>query len=181
MVSVLGCNLLRETVLQYPHESPDQMLHHLEERLLNTITGTSHQHAGDGMDIALWAYEPHTRLLQFSGAHINAHVYRKGQWIELKATRRPIGLRDQISSQSIELHTMTMESGDLLYTWSDGFPDMMGEKKGKKLKSSGVFELLQGLADRPVGEQQQEIEQFITTWKGDYEQVDDITIVCVAF
>lgn len=181
MVSVLGCNLLRETVLQFPHESPDRMLHRLEDRLLSSMTGTNHQHAGDGMDIGLWSYSAHDRQLQFAGANINAHLYRKGEWTTLKATRRPIGLRDQIPASQFALHQILIEPGDRLYTWSDGFPDMMGGQKGKKLKTSGAMELLQRIAEYPIDQQATAIRQFIDAWKGDHELVDDITIVGVAF
>jgi serine phosphatase RsbU (regulator of sigma subunit) len=145
------------------------------------MTGTNHQHAGDGMDIGLWSYSAHDRQLQFAGANINAHLYRKGEWTTLKATRRPIGLRDQIPASQFALHQIHIEPGDRLYTWSDGFPDMMGGQKGKKLKTSGAMELLQRIAEYPIDQQATAIRQFIDAWKGDHELVDDITIVGVAF
>jgi hypothetical protein len=77
MVSVLGCNLLRETVNQHPEENPASMLDKLDERLLSAINGTSHEHAGDGMDIALWAVQMDTLELRFAGANNGISIWRE--------------------------------------------------------------------------------------------------------
>jgi two-component system, sensor histidine kinase LadS len=181
MVSVLGCNLLRETVMQYPDERPNEMLHRLEERLLLAISGTDHEHAGDGMDIALCGYNENTKMLTYSGAHINLHIKRGNEWTELKATRRPIGLRQNNSDRKFEHHEIQIIPGDILYAWTDGLPDMMGGVKGKKWKTSGVLSLLKSISGLPLPAQKNEIETFINTYQMGFEQVDDITFTCIQF
>jgi two-component system, sensor histidine kinase LadS len=179
MVSVLGCNLLRETVLQFPNSTPDQMLHHLEDRLLMAISGTEHEHAGDGMDIALWTYDKIAMQLQFAGANINLRIHRNHEWIEFRATRRPIGVRKSDDHARFELHTIPVQSGDLIFTWTDGMPDMMGGEKGKKLKTSGVIAQLIQVVHLPLLQQRAALQTFITNWQLGTEQIDDITLTCV--
>jgi two-component system, sensor histidine kinase LadS len=179
MVSVLGCNLLRETVLQFPSEQPHQMLHRLEERLLSTITGTDHQHAGDGMDIGLLTYDESNKKLEFAGANINLFLYRNGEWKELKGTRRPIGLRQEASHSAFALHQEFVQKNDLIFCWTDGFSDMMGGAKGKKLKTSGVLELLKKVVTIDFQNQKKHMEHFIAEWQKGHDQIDDITITCL--
>jgi serine phosphatase RsbU (regulator of sigma subunit) len=179
MVSVLGCNLLRETVLQFPNSTPDQMLHHLEDRLLMAISGTEHEHAGDGMDIALWTFDAHAMKLHYAGANINLRILRDHEWLEYKATRRPIGLRKSNEHARFELHTIPVRRGDLIYTWTDGLPDMMGGEKSKKLKTSGVITQLNQIVHLPLSEQQSALQAFISSWQMGTEQIDDITLTCV--
>jgi two-component system, sensor histidine kinase LadS len=179
MVSVLGSNLLRETVLQFPTEKPHQMLQRLEDRLLTTMSGTDHQHAGDGMDIGLLAYDPTKQILEFAGANINLHVYRQGEWIELKGTRRPIGLRQSTRHKAFEMHAYAMKQNDLVFCWTDGLSDMIGGTKSKKLKSSGVMELLKTIVLLPFDEQKEQWEKFIFDWQQGHDQIDDITLTCL--
>ncbi len=179
MVSVLGCNLLRETVLQYPEEQPHTMLHKLDERLLSAIGGTSHEHAGDGMDIALWALQTDTMELRFAGANNGISIWRKDGWTEFDGTRRPLGLRDTRNAKSFETHSVKIEKGDTIYCWTDGITDQIGGSKEKKLKTKGLREFLTSIATLPLKEQEKRIKNFITEWRGDEEQLDDICLSAV--
>lgn len=179
MVSVLGCNLLRETINQHPEEDPAAMLDKLDERLLAAINGTSHEHAGDGMDIALWAIQMDTLELRFAGANNGISIWREGQWIDLPGTRRPLGLRNREHMKSFELRTLQLQRGDIIYSWTDGVTDQLGGERGKKLKVQGLKEFLSKQTSLPLSEQRKRIEEFLVSWRSREEQLDDISFTAV--
>ena len=50
---------------------------------------------------------------------------------------------------------------------------------GKKYASRHFLSLLESIADKPLSEQQQLLEQELTKHQGDRNQIDDITIIGV--
>ncbi|HCQ29662.1 MAG TPA: serine/threonine protein phosphatase, partial [Flavobacteriales bacterium] len=59
----------------------------------------------------------------------------------------------------------------------DGFADQFGGEKGKKLKYKPFKNLLHSTADKPLIEQEKELEKFLSDWMKNYEQTDDITLI----
>lgn len=179
IVSVLGCNLIRETVSQFPEEPPHVLLEKMDERLQLAVNGTSHEYAGDGMDIGLWALQKDTLELRFAGANTNLSVRRGDEWLDLSGTRRPLGMRDQYSNKPFEMSALKLLPGDVIYTWTDGMTDQFGGPDGKKLKTKGVKQQIEKVAHLPLTEQKELLSQFIDQWRGLTEQTDDICFAAV--
>ena len=67
----------------------------------------------------------------------------------------------------------------MIYLFSDGIADQFGGTGGKKFKYKALKELLLKIHQQPKGEQKNTISSAFTTWKGNYEQVDDVCIIGV--
>ncbi|MFN5458589.1 MAG: histidine kinase, partial [Bacteroidota bacterium] len=65
----------------------------------------------------------------------------------------------------------------MVYTLTDGFSDQFGGSKGKKFMSKKLRELIKQNSQLPIAEQKKLLEQTFINWKGDLEQVDNITII----
>ncbi|MFB6258615.1 MAG: two-component regulator propeller domain-containing protein [Flavobacteriales bacterium] len=74
-----------------------------------------------------------------------------------------------------------VRSGDLLYTFSDGFADQFGGPKGKKFRYGPFKRLLLGLRDKSMEVQKEELERSFEEWKNasSYDQIDDVLVVGV--
>lgn len=179
MVSVLGSNLLRETVLQNPEEPPHRLLEKLDERLQLAVNGTSHEYASDGMDLGLWTLQTDTNELKFAGANCNVSIRRGNTWIDLSGTRRPLGMRDQYAQKPFEMSAVTVQNGDIIYSWTDGVTDQFGGEQGKKLKTKGVKTVLESIAHLSLAEQKKYLLSFLSEWRGELEQTDDICFSAV--
>lgn len=179
MVSVMSCNLLRETLLQFPEVPPHEMLEALDRRLQDNMNGSDREHGADGMDLALWALQTDTMQLRFAGANNGISIWRNGDWIEMPGTKRPIGMRDIYGKKPFEANSINLLKGDIIYSWTDGVTDQFGGVKGKKLKTSGLKEMLGSIAQMTLEEQKQRIQSFIEKWKEGTEQTDDICITAV--
>ena len=67
--------------------------------------------------------------------------------------------------------------GDQIYVFSDGYPDQFGGPDMRKLKISGMRELLEEVEGLPMAKQQMILEKKFHDWKGDTEQIDDVLFI----
>ncbi len=98
--------------------------------------------------------------------------------IELKPDKMPVGKHDK-DSVSFTQQEIQLQTGDVVYTLTDGFPDQFGGEKGKKFMSKNLREFLAKNANLPMHEQKQLLEKTFSDWVGDLEQVDDVTVIGV--
>ena len=104
-------------------------------------------------------------------------VVRKGEIIEIKADRQPIGNYDK--PLPFKTTTFDLEKDDVFYVFSDGYIDQFGGKKGKKLKSKKFRSIVLGVTDKPMADQKELLDEALKKWRGDLEQVDDVCMIGV--
>jgi serine phosphatase RsbU (regulator of sigma subunit) len=129
----------------------------------------------DGMDIAICSLEGNK--LQYAGANNPLWIIRNDVIIETKANKQPIGQFDY--PEPYTTHNFDLEQGDAIYIFSDGYVDQFGGVKGKKFKSKAFRELLLSIQDKPMEEQKTIIDESFETWKGNFEQIDDVCVIGV--
>ena len=67
-----------------------------------------------------------------------------------------------------------LKKGDIVYMFSDGYPDQFGGPLGRKFKMVRLKNLLRDIHDKPMDEQYNYIKSNFFLWKEDLEQVDDV-------
>ena len=96
---------------------------------------------------------------------------------ELKGDKQPIGVHWEetpFTNRSIKL-----SEHDTFYIFSDGFVDQFGGEHRKKYKSLNFKKLLLSMQDKPMASQHQLIENAYDSWRGEYEQIDDVSVIGV--
>jgi len=83
----------------------------------------------------------------------------------------------QEEDQPYTNHAIPCKEGDLIYTFSDGFPDQFGGPKRKKYKYAQLKANLLEIAHLPMQDQKRELIKAFDDWKGDFEQIDDVCII----
>jgi serine phosphatase RsbU (regulator of sigma subunit) len=174
MISVICNNGLNRSVREYGLTDPGKILDKTRELVIQEFE-KSEEEVKDGMDIALCSLEGN--ILKYAGAHNPLWIIRKGEIIETKANKQPIGQFD--NKQAYTSHSFDLEIGDSLYLFSDGYVDQFGGEKGKKLKPRAFRELLLSVQDKSMEEQKIIIDDFFETWKGSLEQIDDVCVIGV--
>ena len=107
------------------------------------------------------------------------HLLEVGAALDLlleAADKMPVGKHDK-EKQSFTQHTVSIETGDVVYAITDGMPDQFGGPKGKKFMYKQLKELLISIAHLPMNKQKEKLAITLDHWKGNLEQVDDITII----
>ncbi|MCK4698696.1 MAG: SpoIIE family protein phosphatase, partial [Bacteroidales bacterium] len=75
-------------------------------------------------------------------------------------------------------HSVSIKKGDMIYLFSDGYPDQFGGPTGKKFMYRRFRHMLLTIHKLPLQEQKDFLENSIEDWKGEeYDQVDDILVI----
>ncbi|MBI3136876.1 MAG: SpoIIE family protein phosphatase [Bacteroidetes bacterium] len=172
-VSIVGFNALNRTVNEFKLRQPAAILDKLTELVVDTFS-QSESNIKDGMDIGLCAIDNKTLKLEFSGANNPCIVVRRGEAIELKADKQPIGEFE--GRKPFTNHEFQLEKGDCVYVLSDGYADQFGGPKGKKLKFKALRDQLIEISSLDVKTQLKKLDDSFNEWKGDYEQLDDVCL-----
>ena len=174
MVSVVCNNALNRSVREYGLTNPGNILDKTREIVIQEFE-KSDEIVKDGMDIALCGIEGNK--LHYAGAHNPLWIIRKGELIETKANKQPIGRFDR--SEPYSTHSVDLKQGDTIYIFSDGYVDQFGGEKGKKFKSKAFRTLLLSIQDKTMAEQKTVINETFEAWRGSLEQIDDVCVIGV--
>jgi ligand-binding sensor domain-containing protein/serine phosphatase RsbU (regulator of sigma subunit) len=172
LMSMIGIAYLNEIMRSWHLPATDLVLNELRNKIIQGVAGSSK----DGMDMAMCSINRSTLHVQFSGANNPMFVLRAGQLMEFRADKMPIGEHD-LRSQPFTLHQHQGQPGDLIYLFSDGYPDQFGGDRGKKLMYKRFKEILLQGAAQPVQQQKLFLEKELDLWMTGYEQVDDILVI----
>lgn len=179
-MSMLGLSALNDIVKSLDTCTAAKIVDLLGERIKESL----HQGEGDessstdGMDISLCIYNQESKTLQFAAAHNSLYIVRNGNMKIIPADRIGIGSGDNKKYQFTN-NVVEIESGDILYLFSDGFPDQFGGTDGKKYKYKNFREFLMKIHKEPLIRQKWLLDEEIEVWKLGYEQVDDIMLMGV--
>jgi serine phosphatase RsbU (regulator of sigma subunit)/tetratricopeptide (TPR) repeat protein len=174
MVSVVCSNALNRAVKEFGITEPGKILNKVRELVIETFE-KSESRIKDGMDIALITLNLQTFELQFSGANNPLYIVHSDELIELKGDRMPVAIFEKMSD--FTNHKFQLQKGDLICAFTDGLPDQFGGPNGKKFMYKQLKEILRSNAHLPMNEQKQQLYETFSNWKGEVDQIDDITVI----
>ena len=180
LMSVIGHNLLNQIVLEKGVTSPDEILNRLNTGVMTALKqGLHEEDTRDGMDISICVFTEGSREMLFAGALRPLILIRGGALTKIDSDRYPIGGNLIANATKYTLHKVTLERGDMLYMFSDGFADQFGGNKGKKFMVKHLLSLLVEMEKLPLPEQSARLENSFDQWKDNFEQVDDVLVIGV--
>lgn len=176
LMSILGMSSIQEIYAQDALYSPHQILNQLRKKITLNLkqTGVLGEQK-DGMDLGLIHYYPEDRKLEFAGAHFPVWIVRNQSLIEIKGDRMPIGIHYG-KEKPFTLQTITLEEGDWIYLFTDGFADQMGGDLNKKYLSKNFKKFLLSIAHLSTDQQKEAIEKEFQNWKDQNDQIDDVLV-----
>lgn len=186
MVSVVCNNGLNRSVREFGLKDPGKILDKTRELVIQEFE-KSDDDVKDGMDISLVSLT-HTankksatgldiHSVSWAGANNPLWIIRNGSHYveEIKADKQAIGKTD--NPKPFTTHNISLNTGDRLYIFSDGYVDQFGGARNKKFKSKSLKELLLTMKNDSMDRQREILEETFESWKGDFEQIDDICMI----
>ncbi len=176
-MSMIGTTLIKDICLRSGIQKPSQILTTLDNEVreaLNQNMETSG--SNDGMDIIVAEVDMRTYKFVVSSAMRPVIIYSGGEQIYVKGSRSSIGGQldeDRVEKEFID-QEFDLNKGDIIYMFSDGYPDQFGGPLGRKYKMVRLKNLLRDIHDKPMDEQYNYIKSNFFLWKEDLEQVDDV-------
>ncbi len=174
MVSVVCNNALNRSVREHGLTDPGKILDQTRKIVIEEFE-KSDEEVKDGMDIAVCSLDGNKLL--YAGAHNPLWIIRNGELLETKANKQPIGRFDR--QEPYTTHEISLQKGDSIYIFSDGYADQFGGDKGKKLKSRAFKDLLLSIQDKNMSQQKIIIDESFEKWRGNIEQIDDVCVIGV--
>jgi serine phosphatase RsbU (regulator of sigma subunit) len=171
-MSLLNIGFLGEAINEKGIEKPNEVFEFVRKKLTETISKEGQK---DGFDGILLCVDKSSGMITYAAANNAPVLVRKHELIELSNDRMPVGVGER--KQTFELFTIEHQKGDIIYLYTDGYPDQFGGPKGKKFKYKQLNELLLANANLPLAEQRSKLKSEFENWKGDLEQVDDVCVI----
>ena len=193
-MSMLGISFLNEMISRSRFDNAGEFLNRLRNKVKDTLKQKGKEmEQKDGMDMSLAIINNETMELQYAGAFNPLFIIRKTDialddhlselatmksdkynLIEVKGDRQPIAIHD--NETNFKTNYITLEEGDTIYLFSDGYPDQMGGPRGKKFLIKNFKELLLKIQDEPMIVQKEILENTLEDWKQTIQQIDDILV-----
>ncbi len=175
-LTMLGMSFFNEIILQGNLE-PNEILNQMREKINFSLSqGRQASDNRDGMDMVVCTIDKHKKTLQYAGSNRSVYVARKGELLEFKGDRMPIGVHvnDKVSFTN---HTVALEDDDSVYLFSDGYADQYGGANDRKYFISKFKQFLAENSHLHMLDQGKKVKQNFDDWKGDVEQTDDVLVV----
>jgi len=177
-MSLIGITFLNDICADINENTlPSDILEELRRLVINALSQDVSEHEPqDGMDITFCILNLKTKKLKLSGANNPLYIIRDGSLTEYKTVKTPVGYHPRPKKfETIEIDVL---SNDYLYMFSDGFADQFNGITKRKVTYNKFKELLIEIwKENPSSENQtKRLEEFITSWRNDYPQMDDILI-----
>ncbi len=180
-MSMLGVAFLNEIVSGCDNLRADLILNQLREFVKTTLGQRGKQdEAKDGMDIALCIIEWDTNTIQYAGAYNPLYYFKNGVFNEIKADKMPIGIYIK-DNEPFTNNVVEFSKGDTFYIFSDGYVSQFGGTDGRKFMTKPFKALLETIQSRSMAEQMKILDEALLEWQGNFEQVDDISVIGFRF
>lgn len=178
-MSLLNISKLNEAVNQKKITRPDLVLNDVKREIIEALNPVgSSEESKDGMDVVLCLLDLGNLKLQYAAANASFCIVRGTELLECKADKMPVG-KSHAENHPFTLNEITLQKGDMIYTFTDGFADQFGGPHGKKLKYKYLKNILIKISALPAGKQKEALARYFEDWKGDLEQVDDVLVMGV--
>ncbi|MHB8258744.1 MAG: tetratricopeptide repeat protein [Bacteroidia bacterium] len=176
-MSMLGINFLNEIIIEKGISRPDEILNTLRTEIIEALNPEgSTEKSKDGMDMSLCCFDFAALTLEYASANNGIYILRNQEVMELKPDKMPVGMYTE-EIKSFTYHKVQLQQGNVVYTYTDGYPDQFGGPKGKKFKYKQFTETLLAMSQKSIAEQKEGLANVFTNWKGSLDQVDDVTVI----
>ncbi len=182
-MSIVGRNLLNQAVNEYNITKPSEILNYLNNGVIETFKHSQGQDdkngdVKDGMDLALCCLSDNFSKLEYAGAYNPMYLIRNNEVIHYKADVYPIGTPFGERLKSFTNVEVSLNKGDTIYIFSDGYVDQFGGGPSRKKFSSKRFrETLLEIQHLTMAEQKNKLIKIFEEWKGATNQLDDVLII----
>ncbi|UCH14451.1 MAG: SpoIIE family protein phosphatase [Bacteroidales bacterium] len=174
-MSMIGTTLIKDICLREGDKPPSSILRSLDIELRNTLNQNIEVgKPNDGMDIVVCEIDLKTNYLRYASAMRPMIVVKDGEQIYIKGSRSSVGGHYEKADKIFEDQGLQLSKGDIIYMFSDGYPDQFGGSIGKKFKMVRLKNLLTDIYQKTMDEQYNYVKSTFNLWKENYPQVDDV-------
>ena len=174
-ISIMVLNILTR-IVKPGHGSPSKILHTIHKEI-NQITHLNKKNPFiESADTIVCSIDQDSLQMNYASAKMRGIVISNGEIKELEKDRCSIGELSEIEFCLTD-HNIQLREGDCIYLFSDGIIDQFGGQKDKKFSYSQLLNILRENHSEPMAQQKKNIGDVLSSWQGNNEQTDDMTIL----
>lgn len=171
-MSLLNISFLNEAITERKILSPDKIFDYVRNRLIENINKDGQQ---DGFDGIIVCFDKVNNTITYAAAHNAPLIIREGYVVDCGYDKMPVGIGER--KENFKLYNIHPQKGDMIYLFTDGYPDQFGGPNGKKFKYKQLESLLKENCTLSMEGQKSAVEQKFNEWKGSLEQIDDVLLI----
>ncbi len=176
LMSMIGNTLLNSIVNERKIVTPNIILNELRKEIISVLKQGEGSQNKDGMDISLCCLNTQTNTLDVACANNPIWILKtNGDLLELKPDKQPIGYASA-NQVDFSIQSISVEKGDVIYQFTDGYADQFGGPKGKKLKYNQLKHILITNKNLSIEHQSEILKKTFIEWRGNLEQIDDVLV-----
>lgn len=173
-MSVMAYEFMEALCRKDPDAEPALILRELNERLFRQQQGRSFSE-NPGLDISVVKINADRKTLLFASSRQPLWILEEGshEVKEIRPEKKFLGLHSKVEFAQ---ERIAVKKNDAYYLFSDGYSDQIGEQSKKKMLVQRFREQVSG-KQVSMTEQKDKLSGFFEEWKGNKEQVDDVTVL----
>lgn len=177
LMSMIGLELLQKIINEMKVDESDGILLTLNRELESAFFKEEDGKAliKDGVEMSICVIDRKSMQMEFSGAFLPVYIVRNDKLIEIKGDKQNVV--QSVPGITFNRSSFTLQKGDILYLFSDGYADQFGGPDNKKFMYRRLRHILLTISKYPLGDQQRILDETITTWMREFEQIDDMMIL----
>ncbi len=179
-LSIVSSRLLHKIIVEYNILNPNDILTTLHIELCKALKQSESKN-NDGLDISFCKINKTLDgvKIEFSGAKLPVYYYKKTEKeiVRIKGNAKHIGgIKTSKSKENFTVKAFSLQKADMLYLATDGFIDQNNVER-KRFGTNHFLRTLTEIAEEPLKEQKDILENKLTNWQKDCLQRDDITLI----
>jgi len=183
-MSMIGSTLLNEIVASKKIEEPSEILKELNQGVIDALTkqSRSEEAQDDGMDISLCKINLEQQTITLALANHTSLIAKNNSVEIIEGEAASIGgFFSMMRTPEYKQITLPIEKGMRLYMYSDGVQDQFGGELNKKFTLNRLKNTIFEAQSLNMKEQGKSIDNALTEWQADFDQLDDILVLGIEF
>lgn len=177
LMSMIGLELTHKIINEMKVDDTEQVLITMNSELEDAFAKEESGKAliKDGIEMSICIIDKNTKVMEFSGAFLPVYIVRDDRLIEIKGDKKNV--MQSFAMVSFSRSTFTLQEGDILYLFSDGYADQFGGPENKKFMYRRLRHILLTISKYPLADQKRILDETIVSWMQGHDQIDDIMIL----
>lgn len=179
LMSMIGLELIQKIINEMKVDESDEILLTLNRELESAFFKEEDGKAliKDGVEMSICVIDRKSMQMEFSGAFLPVYIVRNDKLIEIKGDKQNVV--QSVPGATFNRSSFTLQKGDILYLFSDGYADQFGGPDNKKFMYRRLRHILLTISKYPLSDQERILDETITTWMREFEQIDDMMVLGV--
>lgn len=180
-MTLLGINILNQIILEAKITNPGKIFDELDKRLIDVLPRDGQNRIKDGMEAVVCVFNHDDESVQYAcaGGRFVVTDDENEDITVYKTDAKHIGDMPETEDFKYQTKEINLNQNQILYLFTDGYPDQFGGENNKKLTIKKFLALLDALTRQDLYEQHEMFREHLTAWIGNQPQTDDITLIAL--